>query len=747
MSNGSDLSFQDFLRLPLNDSDLIRVVRMFNGKKHELVIYWKDVKTLLGQGVLLKVNGVNNPVQNILNLVDGTNITIVDNNDGSVTINATGGGGTYTVDNGLNENPAGTFKLGGTLGENTEINTVDFEFLFKGTSSSQNQLLKLEQLGSSKYALYIESLLGWGINVLARANGLQVESRFANTFLAILRNQGSAINNAPIESRIVTASSLGTQLNILRLRRNTEGELPLNGYGSYIGFDLFTNGGSIALTAEAARIGVGWEDATASSSRAFYNIMLRVNNTTFSELLRLSGTGQLRLHNYTTSTSFASVSGASVGVLNVDNQGQVFVGAGGGGGGEVNTASNVGGEKEVFKQKTGTDLEFRTLKEGDNVTITQNTDDLEIDVELIDIYDEDGIVKSNVKDINVFYPLIATDAGANTAALQVDPASALASVMVEKARFNMPSFDTRTILYVASVNKLYVRTNNASIRIFNASTYELLATVAGGSVVGLGYISAIDEVWAQGTTTTTVRINPTTNAVIGSIAGTTSTKSTFIEVGAKVYSFFQGNAAGFVSVNSGTLAVTTLNWGTNKTIRWGALCTKVGSAMEGYIVATSAGAATGLQIWDTLTDTSVIEDVTTGFTTPAGVRIIEYSPLLDTFIVANVDDNTVVYLTVATSTTFTVTRTIRTMLSPNAIIIDEVNGLLLVNHSTLPFGRIFVSKFRLSDGEPLGIIETGTTSNSVNLGGYMAKKGSEPIVYSGYGHTSVAVPVSEVKYL
>jgi hypothetical protein len=93
MSNGSDLSFQDFLRLPLNDSDLIRVVRMFNGKKHELVIYWKDVKTLLGQGVLLKVNGVNNPVQNILNLVNGTNITIVDNNDGSVTINATGGGG------------------------------------------------------------------------------------------------------------------------------------------------------------------------------------------------------------------------------------------------------------------------------------------------------------------------------------------------------------------------------------------------------------------------------------------------------------------------------------------------------------------------------------------------------------------------------------------------------------------------------------------------------------------------------
>jgi len=380
--------------------------------------------------------------------------------------------------------------------------------------------------------------------------------------------------------------------------------------------------------------------------------------------------------------------------------------------------------------------------------LVDNTDPDNPIVNGIDIYDEDGIVKSDVKNINVIYPLIATDAGANTAALQVDTNSVLASVMLEKARFNMPSFDTRTMVYVASVNKLYVRTNNASIRIFDASTYELLATVAGGSTVGLGYISAIDEVWAQGTTTTTVRINPTTNAVIGSIAGTSTIKSTFIEVGAKVYSFVQANTAAFVSVNSGTLAVTSLAWSINASVRWGALCTKVGSLMENFIVCTGTVNG-GIFIWDTITDTEVAVALNPSavFTDPTGVRGIEYSPLLDAFIVANSTDNIVVYLTVDTASTFTVTRVIRTMLAPNAIIIDEVNGLLLVNHSTLPFGRIFVSKFILSDGEPLGIIETGTTSNSVNQGGYMAKKGTEPIVYSGYGHTSVAVPVSEVKYL
>jgi len=51
---------------------------------------------------------------------------------------------------------------------------------------------------------------------------------------------------------------------------------------------------------------------------------------------------------------------------------------GAGGSGETNTVSNVGGEAEVSKAKVGVNFPFRTLKEGANVTITQNTDDVEI---------------------------------------------------------------------------------------------------------------------------------------------------------------------------------------------------------------------------------------------------------------------------------------------------------------------------------------------------------------------------------
>ncbi len=64
-------------------------------------------------------------------------------------------------------------------------------------------------------------------------------------------------------------------------------------------------------------------------------------------------------------------------------QGGVWIAlpAPGAAGGEVNTASNVGGGIEAFKQKTGVDLEFRTLIAGSpNITIVENANDITFDV-------------------------------------------------------------------------------------------------------------------------------------------------------------------------------------------------------------------------------------------------------------------------------------------------------------------------------------------------------------------------------
>jgi hypothetical protein len=66
-------------------------------------------------------------------------------------------------------------------------------------------------------------------------------------------------------------------------------------------------------------------------------------------------------------------------VFNVGVDSIELVSTGGGGGGEANTGLNIGsGTGEVFKQKSGTVLEFRRLLAGTGITITNNANEIEI---------------------------------------------------------------------------------------------------------------------------------------------------------------------------------------------------------------------------------------------------------------------------------------------------------------------------------------------------------------------------------
>ena len=147
-----------------------------------------------GSGITLKVNGTNNAVQTLLNLVAGTGMTITDNGDGSVTFDATGGGGGGGVQSvtGLNtdntdpENPivrisvdgttitgSGTpasplvaaaaspqtlqnvLDTGSTLDKSNEIDAATFDFRFVnvgklGFSSSGNQTFQRTAGGNSQ---------------------------------------------------------------------------------------------------------------------------------------------------------------------------------------------------------------------------------------------------------------------------------------------------------------------------------------------------------------------------------------------------------------------------------------------------------------------------------------------------------------------------------------------------------------------------------------------------------------------
>ena len=92
----------DFRALPVNDADLIPFYIGSDISK-PFWVTWRDLKKILastlpsGSGVLLKTNGVTNPVQTLLNLVAGTNMTIVNDGLGNITFTSTGGGAVDSV--------------------------------------------------------------------------------------------------------------------------------------------------------------------------------------------------------------------------------------------------------------------------------------------------------------------------------------------------------------------------------------------------------------------------------------------------------------------------------------------------------------------------------------------------------------------------------------------------------------------------------------------------------------------------
>jgi hypothetical protein len=104
---------------------------------------YKITSTGSGTSILLQTNGTDNPVQTLLNLVAGTYMTITDDGAGNITFDASGGGGgTYTGDSGISENPANNFQFGSTtntgspLLHNTFLNLATFSLKLTSTVNS-----------------------------------------------------------------------------------------------------------------------------------------------------------------------------------------------------------------------------------------------------------------------------------------------------------------------------------------------------------------------------------------------------------------------------------------------------------------------------------------------------------------------------------------------------------------------------------------------------------------------------------
>lgn len=149
-----------------------------------------------GTSITLKTNGVNNVVQNILNLVEGSNITLTDNGDGSVTIDSTGGtGGVTSIIAGTNVSitstgPGGTGNVtingdgyNGDQGVYKDTSTTPDTFMLGAPVGLGNTIPFQEdrEIDRGTYTLYTTSSAGSGIYMSSMTNlsggsGIYVET-------------------------------------------------------------------------------------------------------------------------------------------------------------------------------------------------------------------------------------------------------------------------------------------------------------------------------------------------------------------------------------------------------------------------------------------------------------------------------------------------------------------------------------------------------------------------------------------
>ena len=253
-----------------------------------------------------------------------------------------GGGGTYTVNNGLTENPANNFQWGGTLIQNTPITANTFYTTFSGSvaSGSTTGLLNLLNNAASP-ALYANNT-STGVGIRGNSNSgiagfFQSSSGLAGYFLS-LSNIGLFATSYGAYGGVINRqnSAVNTVLPVLSVLRTSSGGAGTNGIGASINFEMgASNGGTIQNV--ASRLISIFTDANVLSLTSRFSIN-NINNTVDEEQLFLLGTGQLGLNKYGINT-FA---GTPAYALGVDASGNVIEFTPAGGSSIVNRGFNIG---------------------------------------------------------------------------------------------------------------------------------------------------------------------------------------------------------------------------------------------------------------------------------------------------------------------------------------------------------------------------------------------------------------------
>ena len=176
-------------------------------------------------------------------------------------------------------------------------------------------------------------------------------------------------------------------------------------------------------------------------------------------------------------------------------------------GGEANRSSNVGGFNEIFKDKSGVEFRFRTINHGDNLSITQNANDLKIDLVSapefgnLKINSAANTIENIVTNANIELKPNGTGivniSGALTSS-GVVTGSSLAGTITTAAQTNITSIGTMAAdLTIGSGNDIVMNTSGSAHTITTATgTGARTHTFpdVSGTIINTGNLSSITEV-------------------------------------------------------------------------------------------------------------------------------------------------------------------------------------------------------------------------------------------------------------
>jgi hypothetical protein len=332
----------------------------------------------------------------------GTGLTLSATGD----LTADGGGGTYDSNQGIYKDttPANdTFMLGAPSRalSVSDIPFTESRFVYTDLSGLTIEgqgaddvagVVSIINTGSAGTALNIRQTTdGNGIKVTqttgddfqngivinadntANSKGLSINDSIDNTNYTGLNVVAQSADTTPIFVQ-TNPIEVGAASVVQRFMLLQTGQFPqINNMGGSIDFKIQTS--TIAYQ-DSNKIITRWTDSTNATRTSQFEIQGVNSGAPIATQLTVKGTGQLQLNNYTTATSFDPESGPSVGVLNVDNVGNVFVGDGGGGG--TYTVNNGLTENPTDNFQLGGPLIADTSISGDGNTYSLTLDDMSV---------------------------------------------------------------------------------------------------------------------------------------------------------------------------------------------------------------------------------------------------------------------------------------------------------------------------------------------------------------------------------